>query len=149
MKKGDEDVLDDSPELMEHLRAWKSPMLPRLTASALARLQAYLKRPLSLSRLQRDAAYREQQANLKEILHYNRLLAAQQPEPAPAAPQKKRGRPVDTDPKADQQVLDAWNSRAYLNYAELANAFDTTPRMIALAIQRAKLRIKRDAERPT
>lgn len=60
---------------------------------------------------------------------------------APTKP--KRGRPNDTDPKADQRIYDAWKTGEHKTYADLGRELSKTERQITLAIDRHKKRIAR------
>jgi hypothetical protein len=55
---------------------------------------------------------------------------------------KRRGRPSDTDPKADKRIYDAWQTRQYKNYAELAVALSLSEREVELAVDRVRKRRK-------
>lgn len=57
--------------------------------------------------------------------------------------QARRGRPVDTDPQADQRIDDAWKSGRYNDYEELARALDLQRRQVELAIDRHRKRIEK------
>lgn len=61
---------------------------------------------------------------------------------------QRRGRPADTDPKADQRIYDAWQTGRYKDYSELAATLSTsdtpmTRRGVEAAIDRHRKRLKR------
>jgi hypothetical protein len=60
---------------------------------------------------------------------------------------KRRGRPVDTDLKADAKMFDGWKTGQYLNVEDLARAFDTTKYEAQKTIDREAKRRKR-ADKP-
>ncbi len=60
---------------------------------------------------------------------------------------KKRGRPRDTDPKADKRIYDAWKTGQYRKYSALACAIGITWREVKYAIDRHGKRLKKAAER--
>jgi hypothetical protein len=57
--------------------------------------------------------------------------------------QRKRGRPVDTDPKADKRIFDAWSSGSYKTYEELASVLRMNKSAVESAIDRHRKRLKR------
>jgi hypothetical protein len=59
------------------------------------------------------------------------------------APKRKRGRPVDTDPKADQRVFDAWNTNQYKDFADLGREFHMGRKAAEDAVGRHRKRLKR------
>ena len=70
--------------------------------------------------------------------------------PDSSKPQKgkrRRGRQVDTDPRADKQVFDAWQSGHHRNYADLARNLRMRRYEVAKAIDRHRHRVTRDAAR--
>jgi hypothetical protein len=56
---------------------------------------------------------------------------------------RKRGRPVDTDPKADKRVYEAWKSGHYPNYSELARELKMSQGDMKRAIDRHRKRVER------
>lgn len=54
---------------------------------------------------------------------------------------KKRGRRPDTDPKADKSLFEAWKTRRYKTYAELAEEKNATALEVKRAIDRHRKRI--------
>jgi hypothetical protein len=56
-------------------------------------------------------------------------------------PKKKRGRPRDTDPTADERMVDAWKTGQYPTYAALAQVQRTTKHEVEAAIDRHRHRI--------
>jgi hypothetical protein len=56
---------------------------------------------------------------------------------------KRRGRPQDTDPKADKRIFEAWHSGHYTTYDELACELHKTKREVQLAVERHRKRIER------
>lgn len=55
----------------------------------------------------------------------------------------KRGRPSDTDPKADKRVADAWGTGCYRTYEACGQALGMTRRQVKLAIDRHRKTGKR------
>jgi hypothetical protein len=55
---------------------------------------------------------------------------------------RTRGRPRDTDPKADQRIFDAWQSGQHKTYADLATALGKSKREVEAAIDRHRKRTK-------
>ena len=53
---------------------------------------------------------------------------------------KGPGRPAKSDPKADKRIWDAWKTRAYNNYRELANELGREVKEVGLAIDRQRKR---------
>jgi hypothetical protein len=53
---------------------------------------------------------------------------------------RPRGRPADTDARRDQQIYDAWKSRSYRTFAELARAFREDVRDVKAACERERKR---------
>jgi hypothetical protein len=74
------------------------------------------------------------------ILH--RALLNQKPgkNQGPREGKRRRGRPGDTDPKADEQIWDAWKTGAHKEYAELAHLLRMSPTEVARAIDRHRHR---------
>lgn len=60
---------------------------------------------------------------------------------APAT-EKTRGRPVGSDIAGDQRIFDAWRTREYANYAELARVLDKSEREVKCAVDRERKRRK-------
>jgi hypothetical protein len=60
----------------------------------------------------------------------------------PAGKKSKRGRKADTDSKADQRIAEAWGTKSYRSYAELANEFGISERDVEKAIDRHRHRKK-------
>jgi hypothetical protein len=56
---------------------------------------------------------------------------------------KRRGRPTDTDPKADAKVADAWGTQHYRTYADLGKELGMTGRDVGSAVERHRKRQKR------
>jgi hypothetical protein len=56
---------------------------------------------------------------------------------------RKRGRPADTDTKADKRIYEAWKSQRHKTYADLALALGITTRTVKEAIDRHRQRLKR------
>jgi hypothetical protein len=70
-------------------------------------------------------------------------------EPAQSDPglrRRERGRPVDTDRRADQRIYDAWGSCQYRKYHDLAHELHMDPRDVKKAIDRHRKRTRRQAE---
>jgi hypothetical protein len=67
----------------------------------------------------------------------------EQAEGAGQRPRKRRGRPAAIDPKADQRIYEAWKTRHYKTYDELAVASRQSKRAVQLAIERHRKRIER------
>ena len=64
-------------------------------------------------------------------------------EPAPVIkPSKPRGRKPDTDPKRDKQIAEAWKSRGYANYKQLASALKMAKADVTRALDRHRKRQK-------
>ncbi len=59
---------------------------------------------------------------------------------------QKRGRPVDTDPKADKQVYDAWKSGQYKTQAECARELGMEEKPAKNAIERHRKRLGRKSK---
>ena len=59
---------------------------------------------------------------------------------------ENRGRPVVTDPKKDQQILDAWGTGSYPKYEDLARELHVTTITIKHAIDRHKKRIAKQSD---
>jgi len=57
----------------------------------------------------------------------------------------KRGRPVDTDLKADERIMEAWSTGGYNTCEQLAKALGKKKRDVKLALDRHR---KRCARRP-
>ena len=57
----------------------------------------------------------------------------------------KRGRPIDTDLKADKRIFDAWQSGHFKTYAALAAELYTNKREVELVIDRHRRRLEREA----
>ncbi len=57
---------------------------------------------------------------------------------------RKRGRPRDTDPKADKRIADAWQSGQHKTYADLARELKKSEREVRAAIDRHRQRLKRE-----
>jgi hypothetical protein len=55
-------------------------------------------------------------------------------------PRKRRGRKPDTDPKYDKQVSDAWQTRRYRRYEDLAKELGTTKNEVKWALDRYRHR---------
>jgi hypothetical protein len=55
----------------------------------------------------------------------------------------KPGRPRDTDPQADKRIYDAWNTRGYKTYQELADNLHLKKPVVATAIDRHRKRLER------
>lgn len=64
---------------------------------------------------------------------------------AKSAPKRrrKRGRPADTDPKADKKIEDAWQTGQYRTHEDLAGALNTSRREVTAALDRQRKRRKR------
>jgi len=60
-----------------------------------------------------------------------------------AREKRKRGRPSDTDAKADKRIADAWKTRHYRTTAELAKALGLTENQAYRALDRHRKRQKR------
>jgi hypothetical protein len=56
---------------------------------------------------------------------------------------RKRGRPTDTDPKADERICAAWRTGRYKKYADLARELRIKPGEVRNAIDRHRKRPKR------
>jgi hypothetical protein len=56
---------------------------------------------------------------------------------------RKRGRPTDTDPKADEKIWDAWRTGEYKTYEGLARAFTKPMRDVRAALERHRKRLER------
>jgi len=56
---------------------------------------------------------------------------------------QKRGRKIETDPKADKRIADAWATRRYKTYAELGQELKIAEREVYLALERHRARKKR------
>jgi hypothetical protein len=56
---------------------------------------------------------------------------------------RKRSRPVDTDARADKRVYEAWKSRRYKNYSDLARELKMSERDVKMAIDRHRKRVER------
>ena len=67
-----------------------------------------------------------------------------------ATPPRKRGRHPDKtiDPKQDQRIMDAWLSRRWRTYEELANELHLTKRQVELAIDREEKRRAKSQDKP-
>ncbi|HBI43531.1 MAG TPA: hypothetical protein DDY78_11855 [Planctomycetales bacterium] len=59
---------------------------------------------------------------------------------------RTRGRPADTDLKADAQIFSAWGSRRYKTYGECARALGLDKREVKAAVDRHRKRIERAAK---
>jgi len=103
-----------SDDLISRLLAAGEP--PRLTPEELARLEAHLKRPLQLSRMQRDPEYKRQLAWLREIRDYNRALGESAPpagdpvaapEASQAGPRRAPAEPASELLKGKHEICDA------------------------------------------
>jgi hypothetical protein len=55
----------------------------------------------------------------------------------------KRGRPPDTDPKADKRIWDAWQSGQYKTYGDLARELRISDRAAETGIDRHRKRLER------
>lgn len=53
---------------------------------------------------------------------------------------KRRGRPKDTDPKADKRIWDAWHTGSYRKHEDLAKSLSTTARHAKAALDRQRKR---------
>lgn len=66
--------------------------------------------------------------------------------PDPSAPKttpRRRnppGRPIDTDPEEDRRIVEAWNTKTYTTYDDLAAKFKTDRLKVKLAIDRDRKR---------
>jgi hypothetical protein len=58
---------------------------------------------------------------------------------------QRRGRPVDTDTKRDEQIWDAWHTGEHKNYADLARHLGTNESHVARAIDRHRQRLARSS----
>jgi hypothetical protein len=58
-----------------------------------------------------------------------------------------RGRHLETDPKADKQVSDAWKTHQYKTYADCGQALGKSERETYLAIERHRGRLKRKSRK--
>jgi hypothetical protein len=74
------------------------------------------------------------------ILH--RALLDQQPgeHKSPKEGKRRRGRPGDTDARADQKIWDAWRTGEHKDYADLARLLGKSAREVARAIDRHRHR---------
>lgn len=59
---------------------------------------------------------------------------------SPKEGKRRRGRPRDTDPKADQKICDAWKTGEHKTYADLARLLGTTEAEVARAVDRQRRR---------
>jgi hypothetical protein len=59
----------------------------------------------------------------------------------------ERGRPVDTDPKADKRIFDAWKTGQFKTYAALAREMKKRERDVELAIDRHRKRLNRERQK--
>jgi hypothetical protein len=76
----------------------------------------------------------------KAVILY-RALQDQKPEnERPQEGKRSRGRPGDTNPKADQQIWDSWRTGAYKKYADLARGLGRSAEEVAWAIDRHRHR---------
>src|SRR5262249_12930382 len=55
----------------------------------------------------------------------------------------KRGRPADTDPRADKRIFEAWRSGHHTTYADLATALGQPEQQVRAAIDRHRKRLGR------
>lgn len=56
---------------------------------------------------------------------------------------KPKGRPVDTDPKEDEKLFNAWDMGNYYKYSDLARELGIGKKQVARAIDRHRQRVKR------
>jgi hypothetical protein len=84
-----------------------------------------------------------QLAHLRSVLEHNRKLrsnGAPGQEAATTPKRKRRGRKPNTDPKADKQVADAWNSGGYADYAHLGRDIGMSKDDVRRALDRDRHR---------
>jgi hypothetical protein len=68
------------------------------------------------------------------------VVAVQPMEARSTAQGARKGRPKDTDARQDRRVFDAWQTRAYRTYAELAREMHLTPKEVERALDRERKR---------
>src|SRR5262249_19168847 len=61
---------------------------------------------------------------------------------------RRRGRPRDTNEKADKRIYEAWKSGRHKTYADLALALGLTPKAVDNAIDRHRKRLEREQAAP-
>lgn len=62
---------------------------------------------------------------------------------SPKGAKRRRGRPRDTDPKADQKIWNAWQTGEHKTYDDLARLLRTSEAEIARAVDRHRRRLER------
>jgi hypothetical protein len=72
---------------------------------------------------------------------------AEQAEGSAKRRRKRRGRPSDTDHKADQCIYDAWQTKQYKTYDALAQERRITKYKVELALGRHRARLRRDKQK--
>jgi hypothetical protein len=107
------------------------------------RLEHYLERSLAvLSDIQDGRKPDDASNKLRAIGEQMKGITAKAPAITKNANRKspRRGRPSDTDPKADKQMFDAWQTGEYKTYEELARTLKMETRKVKLAIDRQRKR---------
>jgi len=99
----------------------EEPSPPRLKATEMARLKAYLKRPVSMSMMQRAAhgdpaavAERDRLTRLKEIWDFNKALREQEPAAAETGSATARSQRASSDYEYDVVLSFAGEQRNYV-----------------------------------
>jgi hypothetical protein len=76
-------------------------------------------------------------------LHPRNAEGEEQPVEIDKLRRKSRGRPADTDSQLDKRIFDAWKSRQYKTYEELAATFAMNKREVNQAVDRERKRRKK------
>jgi hypothetical protein len=145
------------PAHLHKLMTQSQPAMVKLSTDDLFQLAAYLKFPdkmiISMSRQREEVihgittyskeiySHEEFHLYLRRIQAYNESLQSASPNGLPAQ-KSRRGRVPDTDPKADEQIFNSWQSRAYKKHSDLATALNITLKEVRRALDRHRKRVR-------